>query len=185
MGRRYTQLTFTESVKRTQEHYGSRQVGARMEGMDWADTRLSQRESDFITARDGFYMASVGEDGWPYVQFRGGPRGFLKIIDEHTLGYADFRGNLQYISTGNLKKDNRVALILMDYPNRQRLKIMARASIFDVATRSDLAEKLTDADYQTVVERAVVFRVEAFDWNCPQHIVPRWTADEWDSLERK
>ena len=120
----------------------------------------------------------MGENGWPYAQFRGGPKGFLRVVDEHTLGFADFRGNQQYITTGNIKNDDRIALFLMDYPNRRRLKIMARAEIFDADERPELVAQLADSHYRAHVERAVVYHVEAFDWNCPQHITPRWTAEE-------
>jgi len=178
MPRKYTELTFTNSVKQVQERYGSRRQGAKMEAMDWPDERLSDREAQFIADRDGFYVASVGENGWPYVQFRGGPKGFLNVLDDRTLGFADFRGNLQYITTGNISIENRVALFLMDYANRQRLKIMARAQLFDADDRSDLVEQLEDPNYRARIERAVVYHVEAFDWNCPQHITPRWTEDE-------
>jgi len=178
MSRRYTELTFTDSVKQAQEHYGSRQQGAKMEAMEWAGDRLSDREVDFIAGRDGFDVASVGDDGWSYVQFRGGPKGFLKVLDDRKLGFADFRGNRQYITTGNIRSDSRVALFLMDYANRQRLKIMARAEIFDVTERPDLIEQLEDANYRGRVEQAVVYHVVAFDWNCPQHITHRWTEEE-------
>jgi predicted pyridoxine 5'-phosphate oxidase superfamily flavin-nucleotide-binding protein len=178
LSRRYPQLTFTDSVKKAQERYGSRAIGERMENRDGDDRRLGAHEAQFIAERDSFYMASVGENGWPYVQFRGGPAGFLKVLAERTLAYADFRGNRQYISTGNLGKDDRVALILMDYPNRQRLKIMARAEILDAADRPELVERLRDPDYDAHIERVVLLHVEAFDWNCPQHITPRYTADE-------
>ena len=178
MPRKYTELTFTDSVKQTQEHYGSRRQGAKLEAMDWQDDRLSDREAEFIAERDGFYVASVGENGWPYLQFRGGPQGFVKVIDERTLSFADFRGNLQYITTGNIKNDNRVALFFMDYANRQRLKVMARAEVFEVNERPELIEQLKNPNYKAKVERAVVYHVEAFDWNCPQHITPRWTENE-------
>lgn len=183
MARRYTELTFTDSVRQAQEHYGSRRAAARMEAFDVDDRRLGQGEADFIAGRDSFYMASVSENGWPYVQFRGGPEGFLVVLDERTLGYADYRGNRQYISTGNLGRDGRVALILMDYPGRQRLKVMARAKIFDADERPDLVEKLGDPDYPARVERVVLFEVEAFDWNCPQHITPRYTEAEIEARE--
>ncbi len=178
MPRKYTELTFTDSVKQVQERYGARRQTAKMEAMDWPDERLSDREAGFISERDSFYVASVGENGWPYVQFRGGPKGFLRVLDKRTLGFADFRGNLQYITTGNISNDNRVALFLMDYANRQRLKIMARAEIFHADDRPDLVEQLEDSNYRARVERAVVYHVEAFDWNCPQHITRRWTEEE-------
>ena len=178
MSRKYAELTITDSVRQAQLHYGSRQPTTRIEAVHSADDRLSRREADFIEGRDGFYVASVGQDGWPYVQFRGGPKGFLRVLDDHSLGFADFRGNRQYITTGNVRGDSRVALFLMDYANRQRLKIMARAEIFDVADRPELIERLEDSNYRGHIERAVVYHVVAFDWNCPQHITPRWTEEE-------
>jgi uncharacterized protein len=137
---------------------------------------LTAAEKEFIASRDGFYLASVGETGWPYVQFRGGPPGFLRVIDDHTVGWADFRGNRQYISTGNITGDDRIALFLMDYAKQQRLKIFGYARIVD--TDRELRAQLTMPDYRAVVERAVLVHVEAFDWNCPQHITPRYTVEE-------
>jgi hypothetical protein len=125
-----------------------------MEGMDWPDARISDREAEFIAARDSFYMATVGDTRWPYVQYRGGPTGFLKVLDESTLAYADFRGNLQYISTGNLSKGDRVALFLMDYPNKKRLKIAARTEVFDIGDRPDLGQQLVVPGYKAKIERA-------------------------------
>ena len=179
MARSYTKLAFNQSVKAVQQQYGTRRQAQRMESLDWADDRLGPREAEFIAGRDSFYMATVGENGWPYVQFRGGPKGFLKVLDEKRLAYADFRGNLQYISTGNLKQDDRVALILMDYAHQRRLKIMARAEIVEASQRPDLVEELHDASYKARPERAVIFHLEAFDWNCPQHITPRFTLEEF------
>ena len=140
--------------------------------------RFSDTEAAFIAARDAFYMASVSENGWPYVQHRGGPPGFLKVIDETTLAFPDFRGNRQYISLGNVTANNCVALILMDYPRRRRLKLYARIEARDLATDPDLAALLTLPDYRGVVERAFLLNLEAFDWNCPQHITPRFTEAE-------
>ena len=182
MARRYTELTFTPSVKDAQTHYGSRKTGAKVEAWDVDDDHLSDTEAAFIAERDSFYMATVNEDGWPYLQFRGGPRGFLRVLDERTLGYADYRGNRQYISTGNLRHDDRVALFFMDYPNRRRLKLMARAEIHDAAERPDLVRALEDVEYGARVERVVLFRVVAFDWNCPKHITPRFTEEELAQL---
>ena len=149
-----------------------------METMEFPDNRFGDREKEFIAARDSFYVATVGEDGWPYVQFRGGPNGFLKVLNDQTFGYADFRGNLQYITTGNISHDDRVALFLMDYPNQKRLKIMARAIVYDADQRPDLVKQLQNPDYRARIERVVLYRLVAFDWNCPQHITPRWTAEE-------
>ena len=178
MTRRYTDITFTDSVKAAQTRYGTRNNAQKVENWDIDDGHFSAREAEFIAERDSFYMASVGDDGWPYVQFRGGPPGFLKVLSDTQLGYADFRGNLQYISTGNIAHDDRVALFLMDYPNKMRLKIMARASVVDVATDPDLGEQLVVPGYKAKVERAVVFTLEAYDWNCPQHITPRYSEVE-------
>jgi predicted pyridoxine 5'-phosphate oxidase superfamily flavin-nucleotide-binding protein len=123
-------------------------------------------------------MASVGETGWPYVQHRGGAKGFLKVIDEQTIAFADFSGNKQFISAGNLMKDNRVALILVDYPGQTRLKILGRAEILEGEQAKEWIERLRDPGYKAVIERVFVIRLEAFDWNCPQHITPRFTVDE-------
>ncbi|TWU07253.1 Pyridoxamine 5'-phosphate oxidase [Symmachiella macrocystis] len=184
MSRKYTELTFTESVKQAQTRYGARSQAARMEEMDVVDDRLSEREAEFIHQRDGFYMATVGDDGWPYMQFRGGPRGFLKVLDDRTLAFADFRGNRQYISTGNLAHDDRVSLFFMDYANRRRLKIMARANVVDAEENPELLSQVEGPTYRARIERVVVYMIEAFDWNCPQHITPRYTLDELAMLEQ-
>lgn len=137
MSRNFTKYAFTDSVKRAQEHYGTRRSYARMET---AGDRypLTDREASFIQSRDSFYIASVAENGWPYVPFNGGPRGFLKVVDDTTLGYADFRGNGQYISTGNIEASDKTSLILMDYPSRQRLKIWAEATIIEADQDAEL-----------------------------------------------
>lgn len=139
---------------------------------------LTENEEAFIAARDSFYMASVSQNGWPYVQYRGGPTGFLKVIDETTLAFADFRGNRQYISVGNLDANDRVALILVDYPRRARLKILARAERLALDADPALLEKVVDPSYRARPERIFRLRLAAFDWNCPQHIVPRFTEAE-------
>jgi hypothetical protein len=141
-------------------------------------TELSFNEEDFIAEQDGFYLATVGEQDQPYVQFRGGPKGFLKVIDKKTLGYADFRGNLQYISVGNLQKNNRAALFLMDYARQARLKIFVTVEVIEAKDNPELTAKLTMPDYQAKIERAMILHVEAFDWNCPQHITPRYTIEQ-------
>ena len=142
------------------------------------NTSLSDAEIDFIERMDGFYISTMGEQGQPYIQFRGGRRGFLKVLDETTLGFADFRGNLQYISVGNLRENRKAALFLMDYPNRSRLKILAEAEVKDILEAPELIEKLVDNDYAAKIERFVILHVEAFDWNCQQHITPRYTIEE-------
>lgn len=170
-------LVFTPVVKALQERFGSRRQYERLENSS-SPPRLGLEESAYIGERDSFYIASVGSTGWPYIQHRGGLKGFLKVIDENTLAFADFRGNKQYISTGNLMTDNRVALILMDYPRRLRLKILGRVEILEGEAASDWLEKVRDPKYDTVVERVYIIHMEAFDWNCQQHIVPRYTATE-------
>ena len=140
--------------------------------------RFGPSEEAFIAARDSFYMASVSETGWPYVQHRGGPAGFVKLIDDTTLAFADFRGNRKYISLGNTNANDRVALIFMDYPNRRRMKLYARIEARDLADDPELAEKLALPGYRAVPERAFLLHLEAFDWNCPQHITPRFTEAE-------
>ena len=178
MSHKFFDLTFSESVKATQEHYGSRRALARFESGEPDFFGLTEDETEFIKGRDSFYLATVSDTGQPYVQFRGGPPGFLKVLDPKTLGYADFRGNLQYISTGNLSVNDRAALILMDYPNQQRLKILARVEIKDAQDAPELISKLQMPDYKAKIERALILHVEAFDWNCPQHITPRFTIEE-------
>jgi hypothetical protein len=178
MGNRFAEIAFTPAVKAQQEAYGSRASYARFsDGEPWND-RLGPKEIDFIAARDGFYLASVSETGWPYVQFRGGAPGFLRVLDERTLAWADFRGNRQYVSVGNVTGNYRVSLFLMDYANRRRLKILGRAEIRRLGADEGLASRLALPGYKAVVERAVLVRIAGFDWNCSQHITPRFTLDE-------
>lgn len=171
---------FTESVKQAQEHYGSRRAFEKMEARTRSTSfeGLGDPEKDFIQTRDGFYMATINEDGQPYIQFRGGPPGFLKVLDDKTLAYADFRGNLQYISVGNLAANERAALFLMDYARRRRLKLLVRVKVKDALDDAELMEKLRMPGYKAKIERALILYVEAFDWNCPQHITQRFTIDE-------
>src|ERR1700744_3798083 len=140
---------------------------------------LSSYEKEFIIERGGFYMASVSESGWPYIQYRGGPKGFLRILSDNTIGFADLRGNKQYISVGNLQTDSRVALFLMDYVRQQRLKILGHARIIENTSEADeLIRSLRTDERSAVPERAITIQIDAFDWNCPQHITQRFTADE-------
>lgn len=178
MARSYYEVAFTPSVRAAQEHYGSRLQYARAEAAVPGDAGMGEAETAFITARDGFYLASVGETGWPYLQFRGGPPGFVRVLDATTLAYADFRGNRQYISVGNTAVEDRVALFFMDYANRRRLKVMARARFAEPGEEPALAELAALPGYRARVERIAILRVEAFDWNCPQHITPRFTEAE-------
>ncbi len=183
MAQAFAEIAFTPAVKAAQERLGSRAAYARLEAPDAPRRdRLTDAEAAFIAARDGFYQASVGADGWPYVQFRGGPAGFLRVLDDKTLAYADFRGNRQYLSVGNVAGNDRVALILMDYARRRRLKVWGRVRLVEVAADPNLAAALAVPGYRARIERAVLVTVEAFDWNCPQHITPRFTADEWQAL---
>ncbi len=171
-------LVFTPLVKALQEKYGSRSQYQRMEGGKASPAHLGPGESAFIAEQDTFYMATLGATGWPYVQHRGGPKGFLKVIDDRTIAFDDFRGNRQYVSTGNLMTDDRVALILVDYARQARLKILGRAKIFEGEAAKDWIAKLRDSTYKAVVERAYVIKVEAFDWNCQQYISTRFTTDQ-------
>jgi predicted pyridoxine 5'-phosphate oxidase superfamily flavin-nucleotide-binding protein len=181
MAYRFLEIASTPSVKAAQRALGAEGLWSHA-NVDRPSDRFTNDEADFIAARDSFYMASVSQTGWPYVQHRGGPPGFLKIIDERTLAFADFRGNRQYISLGNLNADDRVCLILMDYPHKRRLKIYAHAKAVDLAEDPELAARLTPPGYKRRVERAILLRLEAFDWNCPQHITPRFTQAELEPV---
>jgi len=181
MAQHFGSLVFTPAVKALQERYGSRKRYARMEESGTSFDRLGPDEGAFISERDSFYMASAGASGWPYVQHRGGQKGFLKVIDDSTLAFADFRGNKQYISTGNLTTNDRVALIMIDYPRQARLKILARVEIFEGGRAAEWTKRVEMPGEKAVIERVLVLHVEAFDWNCPQHITPRYTAEEIQS----
>ena len=173
----YAQLAFTDAIKKIQEEVGSRGAYDRMEKTSVVDG-LTENEIRFIGERDSFYMASFGENEYPYIQHRGGPAGFIKVIDNKTIGIVDFAGNRQYISTGNISKNEKVALILLSYPQRARLKLYANAKIVDLEENEALYELLKPADYKFRPERMMVFEIQAYDWNCPQHIVPRYSAQE-------
>jgi predicted pyridoxine 5'-phosphate oxidase superfamily flavin-nucleotide-binding protein len=188
VSRHYDDIAFTPAVSEVQARYGSRTFydrrkarGRRVDGQQALDP-LSSDEREYLGACDSFYLATVSETGWPYVQFRGGPPGFLRVLDQHTIGWADFRGNLQYVSVGNLARDDRVALIVMDYPNRQRLKLYGHARVAYAEDEPELVARLSIPEYGAVVQRAVVVTVEAFDWNCQQHITPRYTVAELEPL---
>jgi uncharacterized protein len=173
----FLDIASTPAVRAAQEANGVGEYWANFHG-DRLSDRFTQAEAAFITERDSLYMATVSESGWPYVQHRGGPSGFIRILDEKTLAIPDFRGNRQYISTGNLSANDRAALFLMDYPHRRRLKIYAHIEGKDLAGDPELAAKLTLPDYKAKVERALVVHLAAFDWNCPQHITPRFSEAE-------
>jgi predicted pyridoxine 5'-phosphate oxidase superfamily flavin-nucleotide-binding protein len=178
MGHKFAELAFTDTVKQLQEADGSRKSYARMEAGEDSNNVLTDREEAFIDARDSFYMATVSETGWPYVQHRGGPAGFVRVIDEKSLGFPDFSGNRQFVSTGNLKVDDRVSLFFMDYPNRARLKLLGRVK---TSEDPEILESLALEGYSAKIERAFLIEVAAFDWNCPQHITPRFTAEDVES----
>ncbi len=178
MSHNFGSLVFTPVIKTLQEKYGSRRQYARMEAGPPSKDRLGADESTFIAEQDTFYIATVGSTGWPYVQHRGGPAGFLKVIDSSTVAFADFRGNKQFISTGNLMTDNRAALIMVDSPRQARLKLLGRVEVLEGEAASAWIERLRQPGYQAVIERVYVIKLEAFDWNCQQHITPRFTAEQ-------
>jgi predicted pyridoxine 5'-phosphate oxidase superfamily flavin-nucleotide-binding protein len=177
----YSQLAFTDAVKKLQERLGSRNTYERVENMSYVDG-LTEYETDFIANIDSFYMASFGENGYPYIQHRGGPKGFIKVIDKGAIGIVDFVGNRQYISTGNISKNPNVSLILLSYPLRARLKIYAEAEIIELKEDSGLYEFLRPADYKFKPERMMVFNIKAYDWNCSQHITPKYSIEEVEEL---
>ncbi len=184
MRHRFYDLAFTPAVQAEQARKGSRAAyaaaSADAEDAESADA-LGEREAAFIAARDSFYLASVSETGWPYVQHRGG-RSVSCVVDDSTLGWAEYRGNRQYVSAGNTATNDRVAMIFMDYPHQQRLKVLGHMHAFEAGSRPDLAPRLGVANYKAQVERFVLVTVEAFDWNCPQHITPRYTLAEIEQL---
>jgi len=178
MGHKFAEIAFTDTVKSIQSNMGSRKMYTRMEepSEDY-NNLLGPNEAAFISARDSLYMATVSETGWPYVQHRGGPQGFVKILDEKTIAMPDFRGNKQYVSVGNLTKDDRVSLFFMDYANKTRLKLLGRVALVGL-DKPDIIEKLQMPDYRGHIERGFVITVEGFDWNCPQHITERYTLPD-------
>ena len=179
MAQNYVHTLFTDAARAMQEADGSRGSYARMEeGASGEPDAISDKEAEFIAARDSFYLASVTSEGWPYLQHRGGPAGFLKVLPGNRLGFADYRGNRQHVSTTNLIAEPRVSLFLMDYPNRRRLKILGRARIVSVEDDPELVASLMPEGYKALAERAYIIDVVGFDWNCPQHITPRFTEAE-------
>jgi predicted pyridoxine 5'-phosphate oxidase superfamily flavin-nucleotide-binding protein len=171
-------IAFTPLVKELQERYGSRRQYERMEKSGGSQDRLTDFEQEFISQRDSFYWANTSVTGWPYVQHRGGPKGFLKVIDDKTLAFADFRGNKQYISTGNLLSDDRVAIIMVDYPRQARLKLLGHVEIFEAQKAEPWLDRVRVVGYEAIIERVFLVHIAAYDWNCPQHITPRYTAEE-------
>lgn len=183
MTHRFADLTFTDSVKAVQDQYGSKAHNEKLQAQAGPNDQLGSREAEFIAQRDSFYLATVSETGWPYVQHRGGPAGFLKIPGPNQIAYADFRGNAQMISVGNVSNDDRCSLILMDYPNRRRLKILGHMRVEDArAVSPEVVAQVELPGYRALVERVVFIDVAAFDWNCPQHITRRYTELEFDQF---
>jgi predicted pyridoxine 5'-phosphate oxidase superfamily flavin-nucleotide-binding protein len=182
MSQSYLDIAATPRVKAAQEANGSRAAVERFAGHDMGNNRLTDEEREFIATRDSLYIATVSDTGWPYVQHRGGPPGFLKVLDDKTLGFVDFRGNRQYVTLGNATADDRAALILMDYAKRRRLKIYARIEPRDLSADLALAKRLALPGYRARPERAFLLHVEAFSWNCPQHITPRFTLAELEEV---
>jgi len=177
MDKNFATIAFSSEVKAWQEKMGSRTNYAKMEKRSGTDG-LTENEIDFISRRDSFYMASNGESGFPYIQHRGGPRGFIKVLDNRRLGFIDCKGNKQYISVGNIATNSKVALIMVDYPSGARLKIYANAEVVGLKDSPELYHLLNVEEYKFYPERMILLTVEAYDWNCPQHIVQRFTIPE-------
>ena len=179
MPRAFSELAFTPSVRQIQSEMGSAQTYEKFLSPEvTGGNQFGPDEVEFISRMDSFYQATVSETGWPYVQYRGGPPGFLKVLDDATLAYADFRGNRQYISVGNLTQNNRIALILMDYANKARMKVLGEVSLVSAENDPDLIASLHHPDYKARPERAFVISLKGFDWNCPQHIHQRFTIEQ-------
>ena len=180
----FADIAFTPSVQALQSRHGSRKQYARMQACAEEST-LSARERDFLQQADTFYLATVGETGWPYVQHRGGPPGFVHVRSPSQVAFADFRGNLQYVSAGNVARDDRASIIVVDVANRRRLKLLGHLHFVDMADADDaIAASVALPGYRATVERVALFDVVAFDWNCPQHITQRFTADEVETITR-
>lgn len=175
MALKYLELAMTDAVHRAQTQYYGRAVN--IPGAPERDP-LGQDEAEFIAERDSFYLGSITETGWPYIQHRGGPKGFLRMVNETTLAFADYKGNRQLLTTGNVSVNDRVALFLMDYQNRARLKILGHARVEDAREHLELVTQVTDLKMQSAVERLVFIDVVSFDWNCPKYITPRYSLEE-------
>jgi predicted pyridoxine 5'-phosphate oxidase superfamily flavin-nucleotide-binding protein len=184
MPRSFADIAFTPSVQALQRKNGSRTQYARMQASA-SEPALTVREREFLGQADSFYLATVSETGWPYVQHRGGPRGFVRVMSPSQIAFADFRGNLQYISAGNVARDDRVSLIFVDHAGRRRLKLLGHLRFVDV-TEADaaLVAAVDLPGYRATIERIAIIEVVGFDWNCPQHIVQRFSADEVDAITR-
>ncbi|MFT4576733.1 MAG: putative pyridoxine 5'-phosphate oxidase superfamily flavin-nucleotide-binding protein [Polaribacter sp.] len=177
MARNFAEIAFSNAAKRLQEKYGSRNSYSRMEKFSEVNG-LTDGELSFIENQNSFYLSSIGSNGFPYIQHRGGPKGFLKVLDSKRVGFIDFTGNKQYVSVGNIATNSKVSLIMVDYPRKSRLKIYAKAEVIQLEEQPELYELLDLDDYKFRPERMLVLHIEAYDWNCPQHITPRYTVDD-------
>jgi predicted pyridoxine 5'-phosphate oxidase superfamily flavin-nucleotide-binding protein len=173
-------IAFTSTVKDIQQRLGSRQAYERMEQGDGWQTRVNPELAAFIAERDTFFLGTANADGQPYIQHRGGPPGFLKVVDENTLAFADFRGNRQYLTMGNLQDNDKAFIFLIDFVNRRRIKIWGTASV--VEDNPELLESFSDPDYKAKPERVILFHIDAWDINCPQHITRRYTVEEFSTV---
>ena len=174
----FARTMFSDAAKKFQERHGSRSSYERMAASGTDQDQFSVSETEFIALRDSFYLATVTPDGWPYIQHRGGPTGLLHVLDPQNLAFADFAGNKQYISAGDITVNDRVALFLMDYPNQTRLKVIGHATLLDPGSEPDLTRLVTPAGYPAKVERIIKIAMTAFDWNCNQHITPRFSGEQ-------
>lgn len=177
MAKNFAEIAFSNAAKNLQEKYGSRNSYARMEKFSVVDG-LTDGEISFIENQHSFYMASTGSNGFPYIQHRGGPKGFLKVLDSKRIGFIDFSGNKQYVTVGNMATNKKVALIMIDYPQKTRLKIYAKAAVVELDENRELYDLLNLGASKFRPERMLVLNIEAYDWNCPQHITPKYTVDE-------
>lgn len=185
MSHRFADIAFTPAVRAEQERHGSRAQYERMQARSGPNDALGEAEAAFLASADSFYLATVGETGWPYVQHRGGPRGFVKVLAPARIAFADFRGNVQYVSAGNVAHDGRVAIIVMDYANRRRLKLLGTLRFIDSADADpELLRAVDLPGYQARVERVGLIDVAAYDWNCPQHITQRFTLEEVEAAAK-
>jgi predicted pyridoxine 5'-phosphate oxidase superfamily flavin-nucleotide-binding protein len=174
---------FSEAAKQMQEHFGSRRQYDRVAELGAPHDALGPDEREFIAERDSFYLGSVTVDGWPYIQHRGGPRGFLRVLDDKTLAFADFAGNRQFITVGDLATNDRVSLFLMDYRNQARLKVIGHARLVEPGTEPELDQAVAIEGYRATVERIMLIDLVAFDWNCSQHITPRYSVEEIEAAQ--
>jgi predicted pyridoxine 5'-phosphate oxidase superfamily flavin-nucleotide-binding protein len=177
MARNYPEIAFSDAAKELQKKYGSRNSYSRMEKFSEING-LTDGEFSFIENQNSFYLSSIGSNGFPYIQHRGGPKGFLKVLDSKRVGFIDFTGNKQYVSVGNIATNAKVSLIMIDYPRKARLKIYATAEVVELDENPGLYDSLDLNEYKFKPERMLVLHIEAYDWNCPQHITPRYTVDE-------